>query len=236
MTISRRVAIIGDGKMGRMVASVAAERGHHVVATLTASRNPDGSGISPQSLDAPDVAIEFTAPGAALSNVLACLRARIPVVVGTTGWYDQLVLVQHEVAAQDGSVFYAPNFSLGVALFIQIAEQAAQAMRDVEEFDPQIVETHHRSKRDAPSGTAASLAARLRAPLGREVPITSVRVGSVPGTHEVLFDAPFEQIRLTHEARDRRVFAAGAVRAAEWLVGRQGLFTMRDMLQLTTEH
>lgn len=235
MTTSRRIAIIGDGKMGRSVSAVAAERGHRVVATLDASRNAGGGGISSQSMGTPDVAIEFTEPASALANVLACVRARIPVVVGTTGWYDQLSLVEHAVTSERGAVFYAPNFSVGVALFMQIAEQAARAMRGAEEFDAHVVETHHRAKRDAPSGTAASLAARLREPLGHDVPITSVRVGAVPGTHELLFDAPFEQIRLTHEARDRRVFAAGAVRAAEWLVGRQGLFTMRDMLQLTKE-
>ncbi|MEP7344805.1 MAG: dihydrodipicolinate reductase C-terminal domain-containing protein [Gemmatimonadaceae bacterium] len=232
----RRIAIIGDGKMGQSVAIIARERGHDVVATLHAAHNVGGAGISRESLSQPEIAIEFTQPEAALPNVLACVRAGIPVVVGTTGWYDNLPQVEQAVGADGGSVFYAPNFSLGVALFMQIAEQAARAMRDVEEFDAHIVETHHRAKKDAPSGTAASLRAIVREGLGRDVAISSVRVGAVPGTHELLFDASFEQIRLTHEARDRRVFAAGAVRAAEWLVGRQGVFTMRDMLQLTKEH
>ena len=235
MTAPRRVAIIGDGKMGRAVAAIAREKGHQIVATLDSERNAYGEGISRESLGEPEIAIEFTEPSAALANVLACVKAGIPVVVGTTGWYEQLLTVERAVADARGSVFYAPNFSIGAALFMQIAEQAARAMRDVEDFDAHIVETHHRAKRDAPSGTAASLAARVREPLGHEVPITSVRVGAVPGTHELLFDAAFEQIRLTHEARDRRVFAAGAVRAAEWLVGREGLITMRDMLQLTKE-
>ncbi len=235
MSTPRRIAIIGDGKMGRSVAAIARERGHAVVATLDAVANVGGMGISRESLGQPDVAIEFTEPAAALANVLACVRASVPVVVGTTGWYDDLPLVERAVTTEGGSVCYAPNFSLGVAIFMEIARQAARTMRDVEEFDAHIVETHHRQKRDAPSGTAALLGATVGEALGRDVGISSVRVGAVPGTHELLFDAPFEQIRLTHEARDRRVFAAGAVRAAEWLVGRRGLYTMHDMLQLTME-
>jgi len=231
----RRIAIIGDGKMGRSIAALAAERGHTVTIVLGVAENSGGSGITAERLGRPDVAIEFTEPQAAFENVLACVRAEIPVVVGTTGWYARLPEVEQAVANGRGAVFHAPNFSLGVALFQRIAAEAARVMRDIVEFDAQIVETHHRAKKDAPSGTAASLASTVSRGLGREVEITSVRVGAVPGTHELLFDAPFEQIRLTHEARDRRVFAAGALRAAEWLVGRRGTFTMHDLLQLTTE-
>lgn len=235
MITPRRIAIIGDGKMGLAVAALATERGHTVTVTLGAAENARGSGITVERLGKPDVAIEFTEPAAALENVLACVRAAIPVVVGTTGWYARLPEVEQMVANSNGAVFHAPNFSLGVALFQRMAAEAARMMRDVAEFDAQIVETHHRAKKDAPSGTAASLASTVSRGLAREVEITSVRVGAVPGTHELLFDAPFEQIRLTHEARDRRVFAAGALRAAEWLVGRHGIFTMQDLLQLTKE-
>lgn len=235
MTVQRRIALIGFGKMGRAVATLALERGHEVVATLDGARTVRSGAITREALGEPDVAIEFTQPAAALPNVLACVRAHVPVVVGTTGWYDQLPVVERAVHEEGGSVLYAPNFSLGVAIFLELAAQAGRAMQDQAQFDVQLLETHHRAKRDAPSGTAAALAAAVRRTSGREVPITSIRVGAVPGTHELLFDAPFEQIRLTHEARDRRVFADGALSAAEWLVGRQGLFTMRDMLHLPKE-
>ncbi|MBV6520798.1 MAG: 4-hydroxy-tetrahydrodipicolinate reductase [Gemmatimonadaceae bacterium] len=235
MTERRRIAIIGDGRMGRAVAALAAERGHAIVAMLGERENVGGVAIGSARLGNPDVAIEFTEPASALANVLACVRERIPVVVGTTGWYAGLPEVERLVADAAGAVFYSPNFSFGVALFLRIAGEAARAFRDMAEYDAHIVETHHKAKKDAPSGTAASLAAVASAGLGRAIGVTSVRVGSVPGTHELLFDAPFEQIRVAHEARDRRVFAAGAVRAAEWLVGRQGVFTMQDMLQLTLE-
>src|SRR5512143_252813 len=146
----RRIACIGNGKMGRSVAAVARDLGHDVVAILDAADNPDGRGISRASLGEPDVAIEFTVPQAAHANVMACIAAGIPVVVGTTGWYDALPTVRQAVEASNGSVFFAPNFSLGVAIFTAIVRSAAEAMRDVGDFDVHIVETHHAAKKDAP--------------------------------------------------------------------------------------
>ncbi len=160
--------------------------------------------ILPATLQGAEVAIEFTEPAAALDNVRACLAAGCPVVVGTTGWYDALpALVPQAVALLEAAGFAA-----------------------------HLVETHHAAKKDAPSGTALAIAAAARDGAHAELPITAVRVGHVPGTHELLFDAPFEQVRLAHEARDRRVFAEGALAAARWLAGRSapGIYTMRDVL------
>jgi 4-hydroxy-tetrahydrodipicolinate reductase len=225
-----RLAVIGMGKMGRAVVQLADERGWPVVATIGAATNDGGCGISRATLDGADVAIEFTTPRAAPANVLACARAGAPVVCGTTGWDDARADVEREVLSANGALLVSSNFSLGVQLFWEVAEFAARLAAGLPEFDAHIVETHHAAKRDAPSGTARELARRGAAALGRAIPVTSVRVGAVPGTHELVFDAPFEQLRLEHVARDRRVFAEGALAAAAWLVGRTGVFTMRDFL------
>jgi 4-hydroxy-tetrahydrodipicolinate reductase len=219
------LALIGLGRMGRALAELAPDRGFQVVA-----RVGHGQPITQQSLAGAAVAIEFTTPDAAAANVRACAAARCPVVVGTTGWYAQLPGVIDDVERAGGAMVYAPNFSLGVALFDRVVAEAARLFAGVPSFDAHLVETHHAAKKDAPSGTAAALAGTAAAAAGRPVPITSIRVGSVPGTHELVFDAPFEQVRLVHEARDRRVFAEGALAAARWLVGRHGAFTMQDVL------
>lgn len=229
MTVPR-IAVIGLGKMGRAVAQLAEEREWPVVATFGADDARDGEGITRESLGDAEVAIEFTTPAAAPGNIRACVRAGCPVVVGTTGWYDERERVERDVLAANGALLWSPNFSLGVNLFWQVAEMAARLASRVPGFDAHIVETHHAAKRDAPSGTALELARLGSAALGREIPVTSVRIGHVPGTHELLLDAPFEQIQIRHVARDRRVFAEGALTAARWLVGRHGVFTMRDLL------
>lgn len=227
-----RLAIIGTGKMGRAIAQLARERGWQVVAEIGQAGNENGRGITRESLQGADVAIEFTAPDAAVANVLACVAAGCPVVVGTTGWYDRLPEIAAHVEREGGSVLWAANFSIGVQLFLMIAEQAGRLLRDASGFDAHLVETHHSAKKDAPSGTALAIMQAAGGALGRPIPATSIRTGSVPGTHELIFDAPFEQIRLTHEARDRRVFADGALQGAAWLVRepRRGVFTMRDVL------
>lgn len=230
-----RIAVIGMGKMGRAVAQLAEERGWPVVATIDAASNAGGVGITRERLGGATVAIEFTRAEAAPANVRACARAGCPVVVGTTGWDAEREAVERDVLLAGGAMLWSPNFSLGVNLFWQVAEFAARLVARVPGFDVHILETHHAAKRDAPSGTALELRRLSAAALGREVPVTSVRVGSVPGTHELLFDAPFEQMRLEHVARDRRVFAEGALAAARWLVGRQGIFTMRDLLLTDTD-
>jgi 4-hydroxy-tetrahydrodipicolinate reductase len=219
------LALVGMGRMGRSLAELAPERGFDVVARLD-----HGQAITRESLRGAAVAIEFTAPGAAAANVLACAAAGCPVVVGTTGWYQDLPMVRAAVEGAGTALLHAPNFSLGVAIFDRVVAEAARLFAGAPGFDAHLVETHHSAKKDAPSGTAAALARTAEAASGKPVPITSVRVGSVPGTHALLFDAPFEQVRLVHEARDRRVFAEGALAAARWLVGRRGVFTMQDVL------
>jgi len=219
------LAIIGLGRMGRAVDQLAPERGFDVVARIG-----KGDPVTRQSLDGAAVAIEFTEPGSAAANVRACLDSGCPVVTGTTGWYDALPVLRDEVQRRKGALLAAPNFSLGVAVFSQIATDAARRFAALPGFDAHLVEIHHAAKKDAPSGTAAALAKAAGDARGAPIPVTSIRTGSVPGTHELLFDAPFEQVRLVHEARDRRVFAEGALAAARWIIGRQGIFSMADVI------
>ncbi|MEO6526946.1 MAG: dihydrodipicolinate reductase C-terminal domain-containing protein [Gemmatimonadaceae bacterium] len=223
------LALIGMGKMGRALAALAPERGFRVVAQLDASR-PDYAGITRDALAGAQVAVEFSMPDAAAANVRACAAAGCPIVVGTTGWYAELPAVAADVERLGSALLTAPNFSVGVAVFDRVVAEAARLFSQLEGFDAHLVETHHAAKKDAPSGTAGALAHTASAALGRAIPVTSVRTGHVPGTHEIIFDAPFEQVRLVHEARDRRVFAEGALVAARWLVGRTGVFTLQDVL------
>ena len=223
------LALIGMGKMGRALAALAPERGFRVVAELDRARD-DYAGISRDTLRGAQVAIDFTTPDAASANVRACAAAECPVVVGTTGWYDQLPAVAADIERSGGALLTAPNFTVGVAVFDRVVAEAAHLFAQLPGFDAHLIETHHAAKKDAPSGTAGALARTASAALGRPIPVTSIRTGHVPGTHEVVFDAPFEQVRLVHEARDRRVFAEGALVAARWLVGRRGVYTMADVL------
>lgn len=215
--------------MGRAIEAMAGARGHEVAGLLGAAANEGGAGIL-AFRDRVDMAIEFTQPAAAVANVKACIASGLPVVCGTTGWGTRHHEVEEEVWTAMGALLVAPNFSLGVALFTALAEQAGALFAPHPQYEAALVETHHSAKKDAPSGTAISVKDAAERTLGRTIPASSVRVGSVPGTHTLLFDGPFEQIVLSHEARDRRVFADGALRAAEWLAGRQGVFTMRDVL------
>ena len=223
------LALVGMGRMGRAVEQLAADRGFDVVARIGRS-GAAGPSVTRESLAGAAVAIEFTTPDAAADNARACLAAGCPVVVGTTGWYGELPALRDDVARAGGALLAAPNFSLGVAVFDRVVAEAARLFATLPGFDVHLLEIHHAAKKDAPSGTASALAATAEAARGAPVPITSLRTGSVPGTHEMLFDAPFEQVRLIHEARDRRVFAEGALAAARWLVGRRGVFTMQDLI------
>ena len=225
-----KLTIIGDGKMGRAVRELASDAGFDVVAFL-GEGDVTANGPSVTQLAGADVVIEFTVPGAAAANVIACANAGVPVVCGTTGWDAAFAAADAAVRTGTGALMRSPNFAIGVQLFSRIVTRAAAELRAVPGvFDAHLVETHHAAKLDAPSGTAKMLADRASDALGRDIPITSVRTGHVPGTHEIVFDAAFEQIRLTHVARDRRVFAAGALTAARWLAGKRGVFTMDDML------
>jgi 4-hydroxy-tetrahydrodipicolinate reductase len=224
-----RLAIIGMGKMGHAVEQLAPGQGFEVVARID-RQGGDATEVTAETLNGAEVAVEFTSAESAPGNIKVCAAARCPVVVGTTGWDAGRADVEKFVRDVGGALLAAPNFSLGVAAFTMTVEAAADAMRSAPGFDVHLIETHHAQKKDAPSGTALALARVAAAKLGREVPITSVRTGAVPGTHELVFDGQFEQIRLVHTARDRRVFAEGALRAAQWLVGKRGVFSLRDVL------
>ena len=223
-----RLAVVGMGKMGQAIAELARQRGWEVVATIGTAESQ--AGITRQTLAHADVAVEFSAPDAAPGNIRAIVAAGVPVVVGTTGWYDEFDAVKADVLAKNGALLTATNFSLGVNIFLQIVKTAARLLASAPGFEAALVETHHSAKKDAPSGTANTLAQAASEAMGRDIPITSVRTGSVPGTHEFIFDAPFEQIHLEHIARDRRVFAEGALVAAAWLIGKHGIYTITDVL------
>jgi 4-hydroxy-tetrahydrodipicolinate reductase len=227
--MTTRIAIVGMGKMGKAIEQLAKERGCQVVATLDIAETKRG--ITAAMLNGAVVAVEFTTPGAAVANIRALIAAGIPTVVGTTGWYDALPEIQQQVTQKSGALLTATNFSIGVNAFEAILAQAAAILGKTGGFDAHMIELHHSAKKDAPSGTASTLEKAAAPGWGKPIPITSVRTGSIPGTHEVIFDAQFETIRLAHVARDRRVFAEGALVAAKWLVGKRGMFTMKDVIQ-----
>ncbi|MBC7844387.1 MAG: hypothetical protein H7099_18895 [Gemmatimonadaceae bacterium] len=226
-----RIALFGVGRLGREIIALAPER-----EAVVATRIGRDRVVTPEVLraEAIDVAIDVSVAEAVESNVTVCLAARIPLVIGVTGWDESTSRVMHSVRAASGGVLIAPNFSIGATLFALAVNDAARRFSLSLGFDAAIVETHHGRKKDAPSGTARSLKIGAEAMRGSEVPVTSVRVGHVPGVHTLVLDAAFEQVTLTHEARDRRVFADGALLAARWLRGRVGSFTMMDVVRELT--
>lgn len=207
-----KLALIGYGKMGKRIEALASERGHEVVARITSGKW-DLEGIKEA-----DVCIEFTKPEAALENIRRLIELKKPVVVGTTGWYDKVDEVKTLVEAHDGALIYSPNFSKGVALFLDLVAKAAGFLP---EYDVAGIEIHHNQKKDIPSGTALAMVKRA----GRSIPISSVRCGTIPGTHTVLFDSPCDTITITHEAKNRDGFALGAIEAAAWLRDKKGFFS-----------
>ena len=174
-------------------------------------------------------AIDFSVADTVPKYAEACARAGMPLVVGTTGWQSQLNEVRRVVAELDGALIYGANFSVGVQLFYRIAARAAELFRDVDSYDAFIEEAHHKRKRDAPSGTAVQLHKLVGEKLGRDVPVTSTRAGYIPGTHRLGFDSAADQITLTHTARNREGFAAGALVAAKWIVGRKGVYEFSEV-------
>ena len=226
-----RLAIVGNGRMGRAVAELAQERGHVVHATIGREENPGGAALTRERLGGVDVAIELTRADAVVANLERLIEAGIPTVTGTTGWSVELPRIARLVEARRGALLHAANFSAGVHLFLRAARDLAARFAGRPEFDSFILEEHHATKVDAPSGTAAALRGRLReADAAREFPITSVRAGSIPGTHVVTYDGPHDTVALSHVARSRRGFAAGALAAAEWLPGRPGVHDFEEML------
>ncbi len=227
-----RLAIIGLGRMGRALAALAPERGWRVVARRSILRRKamPASPANRSAMRRWPSSSPYTERCAAGTSAPA-MAAGCPIVVGSTGWDAQRDAIETLVKRAGGALLTAPNFSIGVAIFHQVVREAARLFAATGGFESHLIETHHSAKKDAPSGTAASLAKAANESSGGNVGVTSIRVGSVPGTHELVFDAPFEQVRLVHEARDRRVFAEGALLAARWLVGRTGVFTMQDVLR-----
>jgi len=254
-----KLALIGYGKMGHMIAAAAAARGHTVVCSV----DPFAQDATCRTSDArvmvdaivtsgAEGVIDFSHPSSVFSNMQAVIPTAIPLVVGTTGWQDRLAEVRDQVSSCKSSLLYSANFSVGVNLFYKLVAEAAQIMAEFEEYDVACFEAHHNQKADSPSGTGLEIAKRVlensprkkklvtdafnRKPEPDELHLASLRVGSVPGTHSVYFDSAADQIELTHTARNREGFAMGAVRAIEWLARldtagskRLGVFTMDDV-------
>jgi 4-hydroxy-tetrahydrodipicolinate reductase len=220
--------ILGCGKTGSLVADVARERRHHV-RSIDVDENANAAALTPAFLAPFDVAIDFTAPSAVVANAEACIRAGKNIVVGTTGWYDQLPRLREMALSANTGFLYGTNFSIGVNLFFEIIATAATALKY--DYKGEIFERHHAQKKDAPSGTAITLQKILRERGGgeKEVEIVSFREGDAVGMHEVVFNSAGDRIYLCHDAKSRRGFAEGAVRAAEWLAGKTGFYEFRNI-------
>lgn len=242
-----KIAIIGYGKMGHLIEKIALERGHRIVSIIDADNNSDFN--TPGFADA-DVAIEFSTPDSAVSDILASFAAKVPVVVGTTGWTDSLPDIKDMCDKGAGTMLWSSNFSIGVNLFMAFNRYVAKVMNDFPDYHPSMTEIHHIHKLDHPSGTAITLGEEIVSNVDRikkwEEPqpdktpdpcaleIGHVRQGEIPGTHIISWDSETDTITLRHEAKSRVGFALGAVKAAEWLKGRKGFFTMADMLSDVT--
>ncbi len=237
-----RLVLIGSGQMGMAVQRLARERGHEIAAVF----NRDSPITDALSELAADVAIDFSLPSAAPVNIEECARRGLPVVVGTTGWYDSLPRIRPVVDSLGGSLLYSPNFSLGIALLTAAIRGLLPILDRLPDLDVNIHETHHVRKVDSPSGTALHLAGVITGGLERKsriqaeaihgkiagdtIHVTSTRAGSVVGVHEIEVDGPHDHLTLSHQAKSRAGFALGALIAAEWLPGRTGVFTLEDML------
>lgn len=237
-----KIALIGYGKMGKEIERILIARGHTVPLIIDIGNADD---LNAEKLRGIDAAIEFTTPQTAFHNIVACLEAGIPVVCGTTGWLDRLDEVEKVRQQKGGAFFYASNYSIGVNVFFEVNRRLAELMERFPEYDVTIEETHHTQKKDAPSGTAITLAETILGNVRRkdkwvcgtttapeELEITAVRRSHVPGIHTVTYESEDDLIALTHNARSRRGLAMGAVLAAEFIAGKQGRFSMKDLLDI----
>jgi 4-hydroxy-tetrahydrodipicolinate reductase len=226
-----RIAIIGNGKMGQAVMELAGKRGHTIHTVVHRVENPDGRALDRKRLEGTDVALEFTRPDAAVRNLERLIELGIPTVTGTTGWSEQLPRVTALVERRGGALLHAANFSVGIHLFFRAARELARGFRGRSEFTVSIEEEHHKSKVDAPSGTALLLQRQLWSEEpGRRFPISSQRSGDALGTHTLTYQGQYELVSLRHVALSRQAFALGALTAAEWLPGHTGVFTFEQML------
>jgi 4-hydroxy-tetrahydrodipicolinate reductase len=221
-----RLLMLGAGKTGSLVAEVAREHGHEVE-TLRSAENPNASALTRDRLAPFDCVVDFTMPQCVVEHIRACTTAGKSMVVGTTGWLAQLDTVRRLVEQQGTGFLYGPNFSIGVNLFFDLVRDAVPAIQH--KYLPHIYERHHVQKKDAPSGTAATMQAILQERTGAEVEITSFREGDVVGMHELVLDSGNDTIYVCHDAKSRRGFAEGAVRGAEWLRGKKGFFEFKNV-------
>jgi len=238
------IALIGYGKMGKIIEEIAIQRGHKITGK-SSSQHPIGE----LDFDEIDVAIEFTAPHFAVKHIEHCIDNNTPVIVGTTAWNDQLPYVKDYVTKNDGSLLYASNFSIGVNIFFDLNRRLSKLMKNHSEYSPAIEEIHHLQKMDAPSGTAISLATDMmfenenlsswihnenEPPTTQpgQIAVTSFRKDGVPGTHTIEYKSAIDSIEMTHTAHSRQGFALGAIIAAEWILGKKGVYTMQDVINL----
>lgn len=225
-----KLALIGNGAMGHMVAAEARKRGDDVGAVIASSDKDLGVEQLAEKLRGHDAAIDFSIGDAVLKNVEACARSQVPLVEGTTGWKQNEPQAKEIVAENNGALVYGANFSIGVNLFYRLTSEAAKLFAAVEGYEPFIEEAHHNRKRDAPSGTALKLRDIMSEHLPGDISTASTRAGYIPGTHRVGFDSEPDQILLTHTARSRQGFAAGALLAAHWIIGRKGTFEFSEVI------
>ena len=232
-----KIALLGYGKMGKVIEKIALERGHEIVLKKTDSN-------SFENLLNADIAIDFSIPDAAFINISECLNNNIPIISGTTGWLNNYSKIEQLCNEKKGSFIYSSNFSLGVNLFFKLNENLAKMMRKFSQYSVSMQEIHHTQKLDAPSGTAISLANQIienseyqdwtlnQNTLPNEIYIDAQRIENIPGTHSVNYNSNVDSIEIIHTAHNREGFALGAVIAAEWLVGKKGIFTMKDVLEI----
>lgn len=219
--------VLGRGKTGALVAEVAKERGHEV-RSLASQDNQDGRGLTSELLHQVDVVVDLTTPHAVIANIIRCTEEGVPMVVGTTGWYQHLEKVRELVKERKAAFLYGSNFSVGVNLFFKAIQALAPAM--TKGYRANIVEKHHAQKKDKPSGTAATIQKILESGGSQKVEIASLREGDTVGMHMVVLDSANDTILLTHDAKSRLGFAEGAVRAAEWIKGRTGFYEFPDIV------
>jgi 4-hydroxy-tetrahydrodipicolinate reductase len=226
-----RIAIVGYGKMGRLIDQLAPEYGCEVVLKLDEHNNVDGAGITRDAFQGIDAAIEFSTPEVAVSNIKRLAEAGVSTVVGTTGWTQQLADVRAVVERAGTGLVWSPNFSIGVNVFTRLVEQAAKLLASQPDYGAWAWEIHHDTKKDAPSGTLLKLVDAMKnAQYERPIDVSSNRAGRHPGTHEIGFDSAADTITLRHVARSREGFARGALQAAKWIKGRKGLFEFSEVL------
>lgn len=227
----RRLALVGYGKMGRLIEQLAPQHGFEVALTLNSANNEQGSGIDEASFRGIDVAIEFSSPQTALMNVSRMAELKIPVVTGTTGWLDHLSTVTSQFENAATGLVWSANFSIGVAIFRRLAGLAGELFQEEKQYGAWAWEIHHDAKKDAPSGTLLQLVDSMKKRgYSRRIDLSSSRAGKHPGTHEIGFDSEADTLTLRHVARSRDGFAHGALKAANWIIGRSGVYTFEDVL------